>query len=79
MKIKLNSDLLNFLEGVGLPNKEVSILPKDASTRTYYRSLQSKNPFILMDSSKEKKFFDKFYKYIFMAKKKRIFSSQYLS
>ena len=53
MKIKLHSDLLNFLEGVGLPYK-VSILPKDASTRTYYRGLQSKNPFILMDSSKEK-------------------------
>ena len=54
MKIKLSSDLLKFLEDLGLTNRDVSILPKDASTRTYYRSLQTKNSFILMDSSKEK-------------------------
>ena len=55
MKNKLNKNLLDFLDRAKISSKNIYALQNDASKRIYYRGLNKKNHFLLMDSSLEMK------------------------
>ena len=54
MNNKLNKNLLEFLDRAKITSKNIYALQNDASKRIYYRGLDKKNQFLLMDSSLEK-------------------------
>ena len=54
LKNNLDKNLLEFLNKVKVPIKNVFLLKSDASKRRYYRTINKENSFLVMDSSLEK-------------------------
>ena len=55
MKKIINNNLLNFLNDQKIFYRDIYALKNDASKRYYYRGLENKKSFLIMDSSLEKK------------------------
>ena len=54
MKKIENKNLLKFLNDQNIFYNDIYALKNDASTRNYYRGLENKKSFLIMDSSHEK-------------------------